>query len=118
MFSLSIMALSDRHTSARIGDAFFKGVCYFFALAVILLMVLILIVLFKESWLSIKTFGFKFFYSTARNPVRSDFGRCRHIQHRDVIPDSYNNRPAREYRHRDILNGMAPKGLKGPIGSP
>ena len=65
MFSLSIMALSDRHTSARIGDAFFKGVCYFFALAVILLMVLILIVLFKESWLSIKTFGFKFFYSTA-----------------------------------------------------
>lgn len=111
------MSLSDRHTSARAGDAFFKGLCYFFAVAVIVLMVLIFAVLLKESWLSIRTFGFRFFYSTAWNPVRSDFGALPAIYGTVVssliaiiiaLPVSIGI--------AIFLTEMAPKGLKGPIG--
>lgn len=111
------MALSDRHTSARVGDPLFKGLCYFFAIAVIVLMALIFAVLLKESWLSIKTFGLGFFYSTAWNPVRSDFGALPAIYGTVVssliaiiiaLPVSIGI--------AIFLTEMAPKGLKGPIG--
>ena len=64
----------DRHRADRLGDSLFKWVSFFFAASVIALMVLIFVVLVKESWLSLKAFGFGFIYSSAWDPVAGDFG--------------------------------------------
>ncbi|MBI1912036.1 MAG: phosphate ABC transporter permease subunit PstC [Deltaproteobacteria bacterium] len=112
------MQVFDRHKSYKIGDALFKGIAYFFALSVIVLMALIFIVLLKESWLSIKTFGFKFLYSTAWDPVSGDFGALPAIFGTIVssliaiiiaLPISLGI--------AIFLTEMAPKWLKGPIGT-
>ena len=58
-------------------DAVFKGVTYFFALSIIALVSLIFLVLLKESWMSIRTFGVGFLFSSAWDPVKQDLGRSR-----------------------------------------
>src|SRR3990172_9782936 len=63
-----------RQSSGKLADAVFKGVSYAFALSVILLMALVFIVLVKESWLSIKAFGFSFIYTSVWDPVALEFG--------------------------------------------
>ena len=63
-----------RQSSGKLGDAVFKGVSYAFALSVIVLMALLFIVLVKESWLSIKAFGFSFIYTSVWDPVAQEFG--------------------------------------------
>ncbi len=55
-------------------DAFFKGVCRFFALSVIVLMIAIFIVLVKEAMPSIRAFGIGFLFGSTWDPVRSEFG--------------------------------------------
>lgn len=112
------MRLYDRHKADKAGDALFKGVSYFFALSVIVLMSLIFVVLFKESWLSIKTFGLKFFYSKDWDPVSGSFGALPAIWGTVVssliaiviaLPISLGI--------AIFLTEMAPKSLKAPIGT-
>ncbi|MBI5643707.1 MAG: phosphate ABC transporter permease subunit PstC [Deltaproteobacteria bacterium] len=112
------MRFLDRHKADKLGDAIFKRVSYFFALSVIVLMALIFIILLKESFLSIKTFGFGFIYSSAWDPVASDFGALPAIYGTLVssaiaiviaVPVSLGI--------AIFLTEMAPKSLKGPIGT-
>lgn len=112
------MSIYDRHKADKAGDALFKGVSYFFALSVILLMALIFIVLLKESWLSLKTFGLGFFVSTDWDPVSGSFGALPAIWGTVVssliaiviaLPISLGI--------AIFLTEMAPKSLKGPIGT-
>ncbi len=111
------MRLKDRYKADVYGDAIFKGVSFFFALSVIVLMAFILVVLFKESFLSIKAFGFKFLSSSAWNPVTLEFGALPAIYGTIVssiiaiiiaLPVSLGI--------AIFLTEMAPKSLKGPIG--
>ncbi len=44
------MKLKNRYKADMYGDAVFKGVSFFFALSVLVLMAFILVVLFKESF--------------------------------------------------------------------
>jgi len=112
------MSIYDRHKADKAGDALFKGVSYFFALSVILLMALIFIVLLKESWLSLKTFGPGFFVSSDWDPVSGSFGALPAIWGTVVssviaiviaLPISLGI--------AIFLTEMAPKSLKGPIGT-
>lgn len=112
------MRIFEREKADKIGDALFKGISYFFALSVIILMVLIFAVLLKESWLSIRTFGFKFLYSAAWDPVKPEFGALPAIYGTVVssiiaiviaLPISLGI--------AIFLTEMAPKGLRGPIGT-
>ncbi len=112
------MGIYDRHKADKAGDALFKGISYFFALSVILLMALIFIVLLKESWLSVKTFGFGFFVSSDWDPVSGSFGALPAIWGTVVssliaiviaLPISLGI--------AIFLTEMAPKPLKGPIGT-
>ncbi len=107
-----------RQSSGKLGDAVFKGVAYGFALSVILLMALLFIVLVKESWLSIKAFGFSFVYSSIWDPVAQEFGALPSIYGTIVssiiaiviaVPISLGI--------AIFLTEMAPKRLKGPIGT-
>jgi phosphate transport system permease protein len=107
-----------RQSSGKLADAIFKGVSYGFALSVILLMALIFIVLVKESWLSIKTFGFSFVYRSIWDPVALDFGALPSIYGTLVssliailiaVPISLGI--------AIFLTEMAPKRIKGPIGT-
>jgi phosphate transport system permease protein len=107
-----------RQSSGKLGDAVFKGVAYGFALSVILLMALLFIVLVKESWLSIKAFGFSFVYSSVWDPVAQEFGALPSIYGTIVssiiaiviaVPISLGI--------AIFLTEMAPKRLKGPIGT-
>jgi len=112
------MPVIDRHKADKAGDALFKGVSYFFALLVIVLMALIFVVLFKESLLSIRAFGFKFIYTSVWDPVAGEFGALPAIWGTIVssiiaiviaVPVSLGI--------AIFLTEMAPKGLKGPIGT-
>ena len=112
------MSIYDRHKADKAGDALFRGIAYFFALSVILLMALIFIVLLKESWLSLKTFGFGFFVSTDWDPVSGSFGALPAIWGTVVssviaifiaLPISLGI--------AIFLTEMAPKSMKGPIGT-
>lgn len=107
-----------RQSSGKLGDAVFKGVSYAFALSVILLMALLFIVLVKESWLSIKAFGFSFVYTSVWDPVAQEFGALPSIYGTIVssiiaiviaVPISLGI--------AIFLTEMAPKRLKGPIGT-
>lgn len=107
-----------RQSSGKLADAVFKGVSYAFALSVILLMALIFIVLVKESWLSIKAFGFSFIYTSVWDPVAQEFGALPSIYGTLVssiiaiviaVPISLGI--------AIFLTEMAPKRLKGPIGT-
>jgi phosphate transport system permease protein len=107
-----------RQSSGKLGDAVFKGVAYGFALSVILLMALLFIVLVKESWLSIKAFGLSFVYSSIWDPVAQEFGALPSIYGTIVssiiaiviaVPISLGI--------AIFLTEMAPKRLKGPIGT-
>jgi len=55
-------------------DVLFRNTTRFFAFLVLLLMLGIIASLVWGGWLSIKTFGFGFFTSTAWNPVTGEFG--------------------------------------------
>jgi phosphate transport system permease protein len=114
----SQMSSFDRYKVDRFGDAVFKGVSYFSALSVMGLMGLILIVLFKESFLSIKKFGLGFLFSTSWDPVALEFGALPAIYGTVVssiiaiviaLPISIGI--------AIFLTEMAPKALKGPIGT-
>ncbi|MCC6501824.1 MAG: phosphate ABC transporter permease subunit PstC [Deltaproteobacteria bacterium] len=107
-----------RQSSGKLGDAVFKGVSYAFALSVIVLMALLFIVLVKESWLSIKAFGFSFIYTSVWDPVAQEFGALPSIYGTLVssiiaiviaVPISLGI--------AIFLTEMAPKRLKGPIGT-
>jgi len=112
------MGIYDRHKADKAGDALFKGISYFFAFSVILLMALIFIVLVKESWLSLKTFGFGFLISSEWDPVSGAFGALPAIWGTLVssliaiiiaLPISLGI--------AIFLTEMAPKPLRGPVGS-
>ena len=55
-------------------DVLFRNTTRFFAFLVLLLLLGIIASLVWGGWLSIKTFGFGFFTSTAWNPVTGEFG--------------------------------------------
>ncbi|MEK6758653.1 MAG: phosphate ABC transporter permease subunit PstC [Deltaproteobacteria bacterium] len=108
----------DRHKADKLGDSLFKGVSFFFAVSVIALMILIFAVLVKESWLSLKAFGFGFVYSSAWDPVAGDFGALPAIYGTIVssiiaiviaVPVSFGI--------AIFLTEMAPAWLRGPIGT-
>jgi len=109
---------AQKYNSARIGDAVFKGMAWSSAASVIALMALIFIVLLKESWLSIKAFGFGFLFSSTWDPVALEFGALPSIYGTLVssiiaiviaVPVSLGI--------AIFLTEMAPKRLKVPIGS-
>ncbi|MBI5236639.1 MAG: phosphate ABC transporter permease subunit PstC [Deltaproteobacteria bacterium] len=57
-----------------LADALFKGLCRFFALSVIVLMIAIFIVLVKEAYPSIRAFGWGFLTGSTWDPVAPEFG--------------------------------------------
>lgn len=113
------VSLSARRVSSgKLGDSVFKGVSFAAALSVILLMALIFIVLVKESWLSIEAFGLSFVYSSIWDPVALEFGALPSIYGTLVssliaiviaVPISLGI--------AIFLTEMAPKRVKGPIGT-
>ncbi len=112
------MAFFERHKADKIGDAVFRGVSYFFAVLVVVLMLFIFAVLFKESLPSIRKFGLKFLTSAAWDPVQLEFGALPAIYGTVVssiiaiviaVPISLGI--------AIFLTEMAPKGLRGPIGT-
>lgn len=112
------VSTSARQRSGKVGDAVFKGIAYGFALSVVVLMALIFIVLVKESWLSIKAFGFSFIYTSVWDPVALEFGALPSIYGTIVssiiaiaiaVPISLGI--------AIFLTEMAPKRVKGLIGT-
>lgn len=112
------MRILDRHGRDKFADSLFKGISFFFALFIILLMFFIFVALAVESAPAIKAFGFKFLYSTDWNPVASSFGALPAIYGTLVssliaiviaVPISIGIAV--------FLTEMAPKALKGPIGA-
>lgn len=112
------MPISDGHKSGKAADAAFKGVSFFFAFAVIALLAAIIAVLVKDSWLSIRKFGFGFLVSSTWDPVQGVFGALPAVWGTLVssliaiiiaVPISLGI--------AIFLTEMAPKGLKGPIGT-
>ncbi len=112
------MALLERHKADKIGDAVFRGVSYFFAISVVVLMLFIFAVLFKESLPAIKKFGLRFLVSSSWDPVRLEFGALPSVYGTIVssiiaiviaVPISLGI--------AIFLTEMAPKGFKGPIGT-
>jgi phosphate transport system permease protein len=111
------MKITDRYKSARLGDAAFKWLAFSFAVFVLVLMTLIFLILFKESFQSIRTFGLGFLVSSEWNPVTLQFGALPAIYGTVVtsiiaiiiaLPISLGI--------AIFLTEMAPKRLKGPIG--
>ncbi|MCR4286430.1 MAG: phosphate ABC transporter permease subunit PstC [Deltaproteobacteria bacterium] len=112
------MIFPDRYKADRYGDALFKGVSFFFAFSVIIILLLILAVLFKESLPSLRKFGFGFLYNRQWDPVGQSFGGLAAIYGTVVssiiaiviaVPISLGI--------AIFLTEMAPRGLKGPIGT-
>jgi len=112
------MQFLDRHKAARAGDAIFKGVSYFFALFVMFLLAVIFLVLIKEAWPAITRFGFGFITSAEWDPVNLEFGALPAIYGTVVssiiaiviaVPISLGI--------AIYLTEMAPKRLKGPVGT-
>jgi len=111
------MKITERYKSTKLGDAVFKWVAFSFAIFVLVLMALIFLVLFKESFQSIRTFGLGFLTSTDWDPVSLEFGALPAIYGTVVtsiiaiiiaLPISLGI--------AIFLTEMAPKRLKGPIG--
>ncbi len=112
------MRFLDRHKADKVGDALFKWVSYFFALLVIALLGVIFIVLFKEAWPAVRKFGLGFLVSAAWNPVTQDFGALPAVYGTIVssliaiiiaVPISLGI--------AIYLTEMAPRRLKGPVGT-
>ncbi len=112
------MIFPDRYKADRYGDALFKGVSFFFAFSVIILLFLIIAVLFKESMPSLRKFGFGFLYGRQWDPVSQSFGGLAAIYGTVVssiiaiviaVPISLGI--------AIFLTEMAPAWLKGPIGT-
>ncbi len=112
------MKITDRYKSARTGDAAFKWIAFSFAVFVLVLMALIFLVLFKESLQSIREFGLGFLVSSEWDPVSLKFGALPAIYGTVVtsiiaiiiaLPVSLGI--------AIFLTEMAPKRLKGPIGT-
>jgi len=62
-----------------VGDALFHGAAVAAAVLVLLLMVGVFADLVRHSWLSIRTFGPRFLWSAAWNPVTGDYGAASSI---------------------------------------
>ena len=58
----------------RLADKLFGGTTMLFAFLVLSLLLAILASLFMGAWPAIKTFGFKFIFSTEWNPVTDEYG--------------------------------------------
>jgi len=108
----------DIYKAGRLGDTLFKGVSFFFASLVLVLMALIFIVLVRESMPSIRAFGIGFLYSIEWDPVALEFGALPAIYGTLVssalaiiiaLPVSLGIAV--------FLTEMAPKSMKGPIGT-
>ncbi len=65
---------ASRKAPAPWGDIVFKGSTTAFAFLVLALIGTICVVLYSKGHLAISTFGFKFLWNTAWDPVREDFG--------------------------------------------
>src|SRR5436190_1030788 len=52
----------------NLGDTIFKGLCTTAALMVVAVSVLLVVIVFDHSWLSIRTFGLSFFTGTNWDP--------------------------------------------------
>lgn len=112
------MAFFERHKADKIGDAVFRGVSYSFAVLVVILMLFIFAILFKESLPSIRKFGLRFLTSSSWDPVQLEFGALPAIYGTVVssiiaiviaVPVSLGIAV--------FLTEMAPKWLRGPIGT-
>lgn len=64
----------SRKAPAPWGDILFKGSTTAFAVLVLALIGTICVVLYSKGHLAISTYGFKFLWNTAWDPVREDFG--------------------------------------------
>src|SRR3974390_2389430 len=69
-----IKPVSARRELINLGDRIFYVIARFFAVAVILLAVLLTFDLFRGAWESISRFGLKFLIGTTWNPVTRQFG--------------------------------------------
>ncbi|MFQ5736109.1 MAG: phosphate ABC transporter permease subunit PstC [Thermodesulfobacteriota bacterium] len=112
------MRFLDRHKADKAGDALFRGVSYFFALFVMLLLGVIFLVLFREAWPAVKRFGPGFLVSTSWDPVNLEFGALPAIYGTIVssiiaiviaLPISLGI--------AIYLTEIAPRRLKGPVGT-
>ena len=112
------MIFGDRHRADRVGDAVFRWTSFIFAVSVILLMAFIFLILLKESFPAIKRFGLGFFHSSVWDPVNSEFGALPAVYGTAVssiiaviiaVPISLGI--------AIFLTEMAPKRLKGPVGT-
>jgi len=63
-----------RGPQSQTGDKIFKGATTFFALVVLALIASICVVLYVKGHLAVSTFGLKFLWNTAWDPVKEDFG--------------------------------------------
>jgi len=63
-----------RRSQSQTGDRIFRGTTTFFALLVLALIASICVVLYVKGHLAVSTFGFKFLWNTAWDPVKEDFG--------------------------------------------
>ncbi|OGC14816.1 phosphate ABC transporter permease subunit PstC [candidate division WOR-1 bacterium RIFOXYA12_FULL_36_13] len=67
-------AIHEINKGQNIGDVSFKLITFLFALTVPLLLLSIIFVLVKQSWLSIYTFGFNFVVNTTWDPLMDNYG--------------------------------------------
>lgn len=66
--------LLSKQSSGALWDYVFKGVAFSFAAIVLLLIVAIMLMLFKEAWPTFAHFGFSFIYSSQWDVVNNKFG--------------------------------------------
>jgi phosphate transport system permease protein len=65
----------DRKMKRRLnGDALFKGIAFFFAFSILLILLVMVLVMGIESLPSIRKFGFSFFITSTWDAVSGDFG--------------------------------------------
>lgn len=63
-----------RFSNVRLGDVTFRGLTLVFAASVVGIIILLAVVLIKDSWPSIKHFGLEFITSTEWDPVQEKYG--------------------------------------------
>jgi len=69
----------EKTSGKGVGDALFHGAAVAAAVLVLVLMAGVFVDLVRHSWLSLKTFGPRFLWSAAWNPVTGDYGAASSI---------------------------------------
>ncbi len=65
---------ADRGRAGALGDGLFRGLTFFFALVVLLILGGVIVSLVIGSWPALRTFGWSFLGTEAWNPVTGQFG--------------------------------------------